>query len=102
MFKDQDDHVVLKKIILQYQSQGSYYRDNNGEIIVDHIAEFENLANEFTFLCHRSRLHTSSLKHGNKSNNSISMNDLYDQELIDLVGAKEKDVIILKKYKYTP
>lgn len=102
LFKDQDDHVVLKKIILQYQSQGSYYRDNNGEIIVDHIAEFENLANEFTFLCHRSRLHTSSLKHGNKSNNSISMNDLYDQELIDLVGAKEKDVIILKKYKYTP
>lgn len=98
LFKDKDDQTVLKNIILNNDSQDSYYRNTNGEIIVDHIASFENLENEFVFLCDQVGINSPSLQHGNKSVNSLNMHDIYNQDLIDLVTQKEKSVIELKGY----
>lgn len=100
LFKGKDDQTVLKNIILNNNSQDSYYCDANGEIIVDHIASFEDLSNEFVFLCNQVGIKTPSLQHGNKSSSSYNMYDIYNQELIDLVAEKEKCVIKLKSYNY--
>ncbi len=100
LFKNQDDQTALKNIILNNDSQDSYYCDESGEIIVDHIASFENLENEFVFLCDQVGIQTPGLQHGNKSSNSLNMHDIYNQQLIDLVANKEKNVIKLKNYNY--
>jgi len=100
LFKNKDDQTVLKSIILNNYSQESYYCDGNGQVIVDHIAEFENLQNEFVFLCNQVGIQTSSLQHSNKSSNQQNMHDIYNQQLIDLVAEKEKNVIQLKGYEF--
>ena len=100
LFKNKDNQTVLKTIILNNNSQDSYYYDERGEIIVNHIAEFENLSNEFVFLCDQVGIDAPILQHGNKSKDSFNMHDIYNQELIDLVAQKEKGVIELKGYEY--
>lgn len=98
LFKDQDNQTILKNIILKNNSQDSYYCDENGEPIVNYIASFENLDNEFVFLCNQVGIKTPSLQHVNKSSNSLSMYDIYNQQLIDIVAQKEKVVIESKGY----
>ena len=100
LFRGKDHKTVLKNIILNNDSQDSYYCNKNGEIIVNHIAEFENLQNEFVFLCDKVGIQAPDLKHGNKSSSSYNMHDIYNQELINLVAKKEKSVIGLKGYNY--
>tara|TARA_B100001939_G_C16910731_1_gene604415 strand:- start:326 stop:976 length:651 start_codon:yes stop_codon:yes gene_type:complete len=98
LFKNKDDQTVLKNIILNNDPQDSYYCDTNGEIIVDHIASFENLENEFVLFCNQVGISSPILHHGNKSSSSQNMDDIYNQELIDLVSLKEKGAIELKGY----
>jgi len=100
LFSQSDHQTILKNIILNNNSQDSYYCDTNGQVIVNHIASFENLENEFVFLCNQVGIQTPSLQHGNKSSNSFNMHDIYNQELIDLVAKKERGVIELKNYNY--
>ena len=95
-----NDQTVLKNIILNNDSQDSYYCNENSEIIVDHIASFEDLEDEFVLLCNAVDIETPKLQHGNKSPNSLNMHDIYNQQLIDLVAKKEKSVIELKGYEY--
>ena len=95
-----NDQTVLTNIILNNNSQDSYYCDESGKIMVDHIAEFNNLQNEFVLLCNKVDIETPKLQHGNKSSNSQNMHDIYNQELIDLVAEKESGVIKLKGYDY--
>ena len=98
LFKGKDDQTILKNIILNNAAQDTYYCDTNGKTIVDHIGEFENLQGEFTYLCDRTNIQAPKLQHGNKSDNSYKMSDVYNQELIDLVAEKEERVIKLKGY----
>ena len=100
LFKNKDDQTILKNIILNNDSQDTYYCNESGKIMVDHIASFENLRNEFMFLCDQVGIQAPSLQHGNKSSNSLNMHEIYNQELIDLVAHKEKNVIKLKGYDY--
>jgi len=100
LFKDKDDQTVLKNIILNNDSQDAYYCNEKGAIMIDHIASFEDLSNEFVFLCDQVGIQSPNLQHENKSVNSLNMHDLYDQGLIDLVAKKEKSVIELKGYEY--
>lgn len=100
LFRERSDIQVLRNIISNHKPQDSYYCQKNGEIIVDHIAEFDNLQNEFVLLCGKVGAQAPELQHGNKSANSLNIYDLYNQELIDLVADKEKSVIELKGYKF--
>ena len=100
LLKGKDDQTVLKNIILNNHAQDTYYCDRNGEIILDYIASFENLNNEFVFLCNQVGLKTPALQHGNKSSNTQIMHDIYNQELIDFVAQKEKSVINFIGYDY--
>jgi hypothetical protein len=98
LFKDRDNQTVLKYIILNNKPQASHYCDETGEVIVDHIASFEDLENEFVLLCNKVGIKTPKLQHENKSVDSLKMEEIYNQELIDLVAEKEKSVIQLKRY----
>lgn len=100
LFKNKDDQTVLRNIILKNNSQDSYYSNEDGEVIVDHIARFENFKNEFIFLCEQVGIKAPDLQHGNKSNHSLNMYEIYNQDLIDLVRQKESSVINLKDYKF--
>ena len=68
--------------------------------MVDHVADFENFESEFISFCDKIDINTPKLKHGNQSSSAFSMHDFYDQELIDLIAKKEKNVIQLKGYDY--
>jgi hypothetical protein len=98
LFKNKDDQTVLKNIILNNNSQDAYYCNEKGAIMIDHIASFENLKDEFSFLCSQIGINTPTLRHGNKSVQSCNMHDIYNQQLIDLVAKKERETINLKGY----
>jgi len=73
---------------------------SHNEIIVSHIAKFENLNKEFAFLCNQVGIQTPSIRHDNKSIIKSSYYNIYTKETINLVAEKEKNVIKLKGYKY--
>lgn len=98
LFSNSDEQTILKDIILNNPPQHAYYCDQNDEIIVDYIADFEFIENEFVFLCNQVGVNPPLLQHGNKSFNSPNMHNIYNQDLIDLVAQKEKSVIELKGY----
>lgn len=100
LFKNRDNQTVLKNIILNNDSQDSYYSDKNREVIVDHVASFENLENEFIYLCDQVGIKAPNLQHGNKSNHFLNMYEVYNQDLINLVRQKEQSVINLKGYTF--
>jgi len=101
LFKTNDYHHTLKTIIINQPEQSHYFLNKNQDIMVSHVARFENLQNEFDYLCETVGLDKMKLLHSNKSETQISCSDIYNQELIDLVADKEKEVIDLMHYQYT-
>lgn len=94
-----DPKKILKHIIETKDKQENFLCINK-VVDIDHIAKFENINQEFNFLCNMVGIKpTPSLKHENK-NPSYNYRDLYDQELIDLVATKEKFVIEEYSYEY--
>lgn len=100
LFKNKSTKQTLKSIILAQESQDTYYLDEQNEMIVDHIANFETLSVEFYQFCDKILVNSPPLSHGNKSVNHLPAEDIYDQELVDLVAEKEKKIIELKNYNY--
>ena len=99
LFSNNNEQQIIRQIIKNNQAQSQYFLNENQKIMVSHIARFENLQKEFDYLCGTIGLGAIKLSHGNKSITQISCSDIYDQELIDLVAEKEKDVI--EKYGYS-
>lgn len=98
MFTNRTDLQVLEMIIHKYPPQSYYYMDGSN-VIVEQIAEFSNINQEFKKLCNRVGLPDDTpLVHKNKTNSEN--NNIYTQELIDLVGNKESFTINLMKYDY--
>ena len=100
LFKINDYHRILKSIIINQKEQSYYFLNKNKDIIVSHIARFENLQTEFDYLCETVDLKKNKLSHGNKSITQIFCSDIYNQELIDLVAEKEHYLINFKKYEF--
>ena len=100
LFANKTDEIVLQNIIIKSPHQSNYYANENGEIMVSHIAKFENLNEEFELLCNQVNVNYLQLSHGNKSAIKGSYYNIYTKETINLVAEKEKDVIQLKGYKY--
>ena len=100
LFANKTDETVLRNIIINNECQSDYYANEKNEIMVSHIAKFENLNKEFEFLCNQVNVNYSPLFHGNKSIIKSSYYDIYTKETINLVAEKEKNVIQLKGYEY--
>lgn len=95
MFENKTDTQVLEHIIDKYPAQHHYYMHND-KIIVDHIAEFSRLSEEFESFCTHVGL-SCNLKHKNKTSSTIY---IYPKKLRDIVSEKESHVIELMEYKY--
>ena len=91
---------MLRNIIINNECQSNYFTNQDNEIILSHIAEFENLNKEFELLSNHVNVNYSLLLHGNKSNIKSSYYNIYTKETINLVAEKERDIIKLKGYKY--
>ena len=100
LFANKSDEIVLRNIIINNECQSDYYANEKNEIMVSHIAKFENLNKEFELLCNQVNVNYSPLVHGNKSLIKSSYHNIYTNETINLVAEKEKRVIQLKGYKY--
>lgn len=99
LFKKNKKEVILKNIILNNKPQSEYYLDQHKNVMVNHIAKFENLNSEFKKLCNKLRIDSVNLLHENKSDFNFDC-DIYSQELIDMVAKKENHVINLKGYDF--
>ena len=100
LFANKTDEIVLRNIIINNPCQSDYYADEKTEIMVSHIAKFENLNKEFELLCNQVNVNYFPLFHGNKSVIKSSYYNIYTKETINLVAEKEKNVIQLKGYTY--
>lgn len=100
LFANKTDETVFRNIIINNVCQSDYYTNKNGEIMVSHIAKFENINQEFESLCNKVNVKYSPLFHGNKSASKTRYTDAYTQLTIDLVAEKEKKLIQLKGYEY--
>ncbi len=72
--------------------------DEKGEIIVDFVGRFENLADDFAYVCEYLDLQ-ASMPYLNKSKHS-SYQSYYDQETRDLIAEHCKDDIALFGYDF--
>ena len=100
LFANKTDENVLRNIIINNECQSDYYLDEKNEIMVSHIAKFENLNKEFELLCNQVNVNYFPLFHGNKSIIKSSYYNIYTEETIELVAEKEKNVIELTGYEY--
>lgn len=94
-----NDQKILRILINNEDSQEKYFVHDR-EIIVDHIARFEDIKQEFAALCKKvGLLNNVEFKHSN-SGGDYNYKDFYNQELIDLVAGKESYVINNYGYQY--
>lgn len=84
-----------------WDSQDKYILDNNGESLVDKIADFDNLQEEFDGLCQTVGLEKKKLYHLNKNQEKFTKENLFNQETIDYIYEKEKYVIDMMSYSFT-
>lgn len=79
----------------------SFWFEGEGKINVDFIGSLENITKDMSYVLYKLNVNTQ-LKNNpaNKSMHKINYQDFYNQELIDLVAEKEKNVIELKGYDY--
>lgn len=83
----------------------SYYITDNEKITVDYVGRFENLENEFNFICKEMKIEDGviPLKHSEGSDRrpfKDKYKEIYDQETIDLVSEVWKEDIERFNYKY--
>lgn len=95
--ENRDEKQIIKKIIQNKDAQHFYFTKNE-EILVNQVAQFQNIELEFNSLLNKVGILTvPKLEHKNKTQ-KINHKDYYDQELIDMVAEKER--IIIEKYNY--
>lgn len=100
LFKNRTNDEIMKSIIANHQAQSDFFLDENGNLIVDYMADFCNLDEEFKFLCAKTETKYLPLKHGNKSKTFFDKKHFYNEELIEIVREKEKSVIEIKGYNF--
>jgi len=95
LFNGKTDLQILTSIIEKYPQQQKYLIDINGDVVMDKIGQLENISNDFNEFCEAVGItQTPKLLHENKSvNQRIIKEELYTEELIDMVAEKEKWVI---------
>jgi hypothetical protein len=99
-----NEYNALKNIILYHgKPQIEFLVNDTGDIVVDHIARFENINLEHDMFCKKVNIQpTPTLKHTNKSPNVCKKGykEFYTQELVDLVADRESEIINITGYQY--
>ncbi|MBX3438397.1 MAG: sulfotransferase family 2 domain-containing protein [Planctomycetaceae bacterium] len=84
------------------QSQLYWLRDTNGEIPLDFIGRFENLAEHFRVVCERLGLQNVELPHLVKAHDSRPYTALYNDESRRIVAERYAEEIDLFGYQFGP
>jgi len=100
LFSNNSEQQIMRKIINNKPAQSQYFLNQNKQIMVSYIALFEKIQTEFEYFCWAIGIEPIKLSHSNKSTINISRDDLYSQELKDIVAEKENYLINLKKYEF--
>lgn len=100
LFKKYDNNQIMKSIITNHQAQSDFFLDENGNLIVDYMADFGNLDKEFKYLCLKTNIRYFPLQHSNKSKTFFDKKYFYNKELIEMVREKENSVIKMKGYSF--
>jgi hypothetical protein len=100
LFRCKRPSRVLKLLIRKQPPHSYFLLNKNGECEFNKINLFENLKIGFEEFCYDIGIGLPDLKHANKSPESITKEEIYTQELIDMVAEKEKWVIDRFGYNY--
>jgi hypothetical protein len=102
LFGGKTDRQILTALIKRWPQQKKYLININGDVVMDKIGQLENISNDFNEFCEGVGIvPTPKLLHENKSDSQcLIKEELYTQELIDMVAKKEKWVINKFNYKY--
>ena len=101
LFNNNKEYKDIINIIVEHNfPQNHFVEDENGEVIVNRLLKFENLNDEFKFLCNHVGLDPiPDLPHENKTPKTFSFEEVFSQEVIDKVAVKER--IIIEKFGYS-
>ncbi len=84
-----------------YMSQHVYLTDEyTGEVLVDFIGKFENLEEDFYWVCGKIGCRQPNLPHRNKSSRQTSYREYYTPELVDVVARRYQADLELLKYDF--
>ena len=95
-----DPKLIFKAFISQMASQDSFFLDGKGDVMVEHLGDFENLNAEFAHLCGKMGIEERPLQHVNTSKSVATRDELFDDEVVDIIAQKEAVVIGLMGYSY--
>lgn len=86
---------ITKQLFLQYW----WLQDKNGDVKLDYIGRFENLQNDFDYVCNKIGISSIKLQHLNKSNHK-HYSYYYNDKTIDKIAKIYKKDIELGNYKF--
>lgn len=74
--------------------------DNPDKIVIDFVGRFENINDDFVYICKKLKIENTSLPHINNTSNSTSYKDVYTQQMIEKVSNLYQKDIDLFAYKF--
>ena len=93
--------TFLNKDHLKISKPQSFWFMHEGNINVDFIGSLENIAQDMSHILNKIGFQVQLPQEAAlQSTYNLNFDDAYDQDLIDYVSEKEKDVIQLKGYEY--
>jgi len=101
LFKGKIYSEVLKTLIHNHPAHSCFLLNENNVCEFNRITVFEDLSKGFDEFCLDVGILAPSLMHSNKSSASITKDEVYTQELIDMVAERESWVIKNFNYDYT-
>lgn len=95
------DQIFFRSLILRNRPQSDFIFNDRGENLISHILKQETLQEDFNSLCDALNIPRIELKTSNRSGMNWDISEIYSQELINIVSAKEKKIIELFNYDLT-
>ena len=94
-------HKILRQIVGSRipMSQISFLTTKKGNMCMDFIGRFENLKDDFEYVCDKIKIPYSGLTHRHKTNHK-HYSEYYDDEMKNIVADMYKDDIEYFKYKF--
>jgi len=87
--------------LMKFRNGFKLYSSKDGKIIVDFIGKYENLQDDFNFVCNKLNLSEIELKRKNVSHkNNYNYRTYYDDESKRIVEEQYSKVIKLFNYKF--
>lgn len=93
---------ILSQLVERYDPflpQTKWIADHRGEILVDFVARFENLQEDYDFICNKIGIPKTELPHLNKSAHA-HYTTYYDDETRKIIEERFKEDIENFKYKF--